>query len=138
VAWAGQAEVPPIRACILIAEDDIIVREIVAAYLRNAGINVALAATAATAAAAARQQPFDIVVLGVNLPDGTGFDLGSQLRRNRDMPIIYMTARGAVEDRLKGFQTGGDDYLVKPIDERELLARIRAFLRRRISFSPFR
>lgn len=123
----------PSLAQILVVEDDIIAREIVAAHLREAGMDVVEAGTAAAAFAAGQRQAFDLVVLDVNLPDATGFHLASQLRRVRDMPIIYMTARGTVEDRLLGFQTGGDGYLVKPVDMRELLARIRVFLRRRIS-----
>lgn len=122
-----------ILPCVLLVEDDIIAREIVAAQLRAAGIDLIEASTVAKALTAARRQPFDLVVLDVNLPDGDGFDLALQLRRERDVPVIYMTTRGAVEDRLHGFDTGGDDYLVKPIDVRELLARIRAVLRRRAS-----
>lgn len=121
-----------IRAHILIVEDDIIVREVVSAHLRQAGIEVVEAATAATALDLAARHAFDLVVLDVNLPDGTGFDVATQLRRDWDLPIIFMTARGAVEDRLQGFQTGGEDYLVKPVDARELLARIRVCLRRRL------
>jgi len=122
---------PATRPCVLVVEDDIIAREIVAAHLRASGIDIVEASTVATALAAAKRQRFDLVLLDVNLPDGVGFDLAVQLQRDRDLPIIYMTTRGAVGDRLRGFETGGDDYLVKPIDVRELLARIRAVLRRR-------
>lgn len=107
-------------------------RQIVAAHLRQAGIDIVEAATAATALQAVARQPFDLVVLDVNLPDGTGFDVATRLRQNRDLPIIFMTARGTVEDRLQGFETGGEDYLVKPVDARELLARIGVSLRRRV------
>lgn len=69
-------------------------------------------------------------MLDINLPDGTGFSLASQLQRGRNLPIIYMTSRGAAEDRVRGLETGGDDYLVKPVEMRELVARIQVVLRR--------
>lgn len=72
----------------------------------------------------------DIAVLDVLLPGGDGFELARRLRAARDLPIIFLTARDAVEDRLSGFEIGADDYLVKPFRLEELLARIRAVLRR--------
>jgi two-component system OmpR family response regulator len=72
----------------------------------------------------------DLAVLDVLLPSGDGFELGRRLRAARDLPIIFLTARDAVEDRLDGFALGADDYLVKPFALEELLARVRAVLRR--------
>lgn len=115
---------------VLLVEDDIIAREIAAAHLRWAGFDVTEASTVATALAATACRPFDLAVLDVNLPDGLGFDLASRLQHTRAMPIVYITSNGAIEDRLRGLETGGDDYLVKPFDHRELLARIRLVLRR--------
>jgi two-component system, OmpR family, response regulator len=72
----------------------------------------------------------DLAVLDVMLPGGSGFELARQLRAVRDLPIVFLTARDAVEDRLNGFGLGADDYLVKPFALEELLARVRAVLRR--------
>jgi two-component system OmpR family response regulator len=72
----------------------------------------------------------DLVVLDVGLPGGDGFELARQLRARREVPIIFLTARDAVDDRLKGFEIGADDYLVKPFALEELLARVRVVLRR--------
>ncbi len=72
----------------------------------------------------------DLAVLDVMLPSGDGFELARQLRVSRDLPIVFLTARDAVEDRLDGFELGADDYLVKPFALEELLARVRAVLRR--------
>lgn len=74
---------------------------------------------------------YDCIVLDINLPDGSGFDLLSELRRKEnETPIIIVTARGEVEDRIKGLNLGADDYVPKPIDSYELIARIRAVVRR--------
>ena len=72
----------------------------------------------------------DLAVLDVLLPSGDGFELARKLRAARDLPIVFLTARDAVEDRLNGFELGADDYLVKPFALEELLARVRAVLRR--------
>jgi DNA-binding response OmpR family regulator len=72
----------------------------------------------------------DLAVLDVMLPNGDGFELARRLRSARDLPIVFLTARDAVEDRLRGFGLGADDYLVKPFTLEELLARVRAVLRR--------
>ena len=119
------------RPSVLVVEDDVIARETLAAYLRHADINVTAANNAKKGLALATCHPFDLAVLDVNLPDGDGFALAHLLQTKRDMAIVYITSRGATEDRLRGLETGGDDYLVKPVDMRELLARIRNVLRRR-------
>ena len=72
----------------------------------------------------------DLAVLDVLLPSGDGFELARELRAARDLPIVFLTARDTVEDRLDGFELGADDYLVKPFALEELLARVRAVLRR--------
>lgn len=72
----------------------------------------------------------DLVALDVRLPGGDGFELAHRLRDGRDLPVIFLTARDAVEDRLRGFSLGADDYLVKPFALEELLARVRVVLRR--------
>jgi DNA-binding response OmpR family regulator len=72
----------------------------------------------------------DLAVLDVILPGGDGFDLAHRIRTHRDLPVIFLTARGSLEDRVAGFDLGADDYLVKPFAVEELLARVRAVLRR--------
>lgn len=125
-------QISTFRAPVLILEHDLITREILSAHLRQAGIEIVEATAAAMALALAARQAFDLVVLDGNLPDGSGFDVAMRLRRDHDMPIIFLTARGAGEDRQEDFQRGGEDYLVKPVDPPELLARIRVSLRCRL------
>ena len=79
--------------------------------------------------------PFDLVVLDVGLPDGDGFALCRQIRQRHHMPILLLTARNAPEDRVVGLEIGADDYVTKPFDPRELLARVRALLRRTGEYS---
>jgi len=106
-----------------------------AASLRRAlayeGYAVDLAADGPIALAAARDQPPDLVVLDVMLPGLDGIEVCRRLRAGSDLPILMLTARDAVSDRVAGLDAGADDYLVKPFAHDELLARVRALLRRR-------
>ncbi len=115
---------------ILVIEDE----AEIAGYLRRGltleGFQVAVAADGPTGLAAAREQPPDLVILDVMLPRMDGFEVAERLRAALDAPIIMLTARDAVEDRVAGLEHGADDYLVKPFAFEELLARIRAQLRR--------
>ena len=115
---------------VLVVEDDIIASEIAAAYLRQGGLQAVEARNAASALACFAAHPIDLALVDVNLPDGLGFDLVKSLRAHQDMAVIYLTSRDASDDKMRGFETGGDDYIVKPVEERELLARVRAVLRR--------
>ncbi|MBK9710006.1 MAG: response regulator transcription factor [Kouleothrix sp.] len=116
---------------ILIVEDE----SEIAGYLRRGlafeGYSVEIAATGAAALAAARERPPDLVVLDVMLPGVDGFEVARRMRGASDVPIIMLTARDAVPDRVAGLEAGADDYLVKPFAFEELLARIRVQLRRR-------
>ncbi|MGE3862595.1 MAG: phosphate regulon transcriptional regulator PhoB [Burkholderiaceae bacterium] len=120
-------------ARILIVEDEAAIRELLAVNLRHAGYVV----TQADSAESARQQidtalP-DLVVLDWMLPGQSGVELAKQLRaasRTRDLPIMLLTARAQEGDKLQGFDVGVDDYVTKPFSPRELLARVRALLRR--------
>ncbi len=117
-------------ARVLLVEDDIVVREIAAGYLRQGGIDTIEARNTASALACFGNQPIDLALVDVNLPDGLGFDLVRRLRAQRDTAVIFMTSRGTPDDKVHGLEAGGDDYIVKPVDMRELLARVRAVLRR--------
>ncbi len=112
-------------------EDDAALRESVTAYLRASGFAVDAAPTGKMARDLAAVTPYDLVVLDVRLPDADGFALCAALRAAPAPPRILMaTARDAVEDRIAGLDLGADDYLVKPYALGELVARLRALLRR--------
>jgi two-component system, OmpR family, phosphate regulon response regulator OmpR len=117
---------------ILVVEDDARLRERLARYLTGEGFRVTAAADAAAARARMRGISPDLLVLDVMMPGESGFDLTRSLREEQghDMPILMLTARGAPEDRIAGFEAGADDYLPKPFEPRELVLRIRALLRR--------
>lgn len=116
---------------ILLVDDDETLRETVAAYLRTAGFAVDAVGTGKMALEHAAVSPCDAVVLDVGLPDMDGFAVCRGLRRMARTPRIMMaTARDAVEDRIAGLDGGADDYLVKPYALGELVARLRALLRR--------
>jgi two-component system, OmpR family, response regulator RegX3 len=109
--------------------------EPLAEALRNEGFEAVVAGTAADALELARQQP-DLVLLDVMLPDGSRFDVCRELRRSSSVPIIILTARGEEPDRIVGLELGADDYVVKPFSAREVVARIRAVLRRTNATEP--
>jgi DNA-binding response OmpR family regulator len=99
--------------------------------LTAAGFVVDVLPTAETAAAALRASRFEIVVLDLGLPDADGLDVLGEMRRHQDAtPVLILTARGSLEDRVIGLQSGADDYLVKPFALEELVARLQALLRR--------
>ena len=116
---------------ILIVDDERPIVEAIAYNLKKEGYTTYTAGDAGECVAAARHQPPDLVVLDIMLPSGSGLDICRQLRyEHGPIPILFLTARAAESDRLKGFEVGADDYVVKPFSMRELVARIRALLRR--------
>ena len=116
---------------ILLVEDDDTLRESATAYLRRSGFAVDASATGKMARELAAVSPYDAVVLDVRLPDADGFALCTEFRARRPAPRILMaTARDSVDDRIAGLDLGADDYLVKPYALGELVARLRALLRR--------
>ena len=117
---------------ILVVEDDPRLRERLARYLTGEGFRVTTAGDSEEARTQLRAIDPDLMVLDVMMPGETGLDLTQSLRHDGrgDLPILLLTARGAPEDRIAGFEAGADDYLGKPFEPRELVLRIRALLRR--------
>ena len=119
------------EAKLLVVEDEPNIRELLATSLRFAGFEVHVAADGATAIKQANTHQPDLVVLDVMLPDMDGFTVTRKLRDSgRILPIVFVTARDSVEDKVKGLTVGGDDYVTKPFSLEEVVARIRAVLRR--------
>ncbi len=115
---------------ILIIEDDESLAAMVAEYLDGAGFQVTAAPDATRGLSLLRQGTFDALILDVMLPDMDGFDVCRQVGGESAIPILMLTARGDETDRIVGLELGADDYLPKPFNPRELLARLRAILRR--------
>ena len=120
---------------ILVVEDEKSISEPLAEGLAREGFDTEVAATLESARHGWRRSP-DLILLDVMLPDGDGRDLAREIRRESDVPIIMLTARGEEIDRVVGLELGADDYVVKPFSMRELTARIRAILRRGRSSEP--
>jgi two-component system, OmpR family, alkaline phosphatase synthesis response regulator PhoP len=115
---------------VLVVDDEPKIVDVVRDYLRSAGFSVTTAADGEAAVAVARSRPPDLVVLDLGLPGLDGLDVARELRRASPVPIIMLTARREETDRVLGLELGADDYLVKPFSPRELVARVRAVLRR--------
>ncbi|MBI2828877.1 MAG: response regulator transcription factor [Acidobacteria bacterium] len=118
---------------ILVAEDDRDIAELVAHYLKKAGWSAHVASAGDQALAYIRNHPVDVVVLDLMLPGMSGLDVCQALRADRataGVPVIMLTARAEEADRVKGLELGADDYVVKPFSPNELVARIRALVRR--------
>ena len=115
---------------ILLIEDDPRLAEMVKDYLGGAGFSVTVAAKGGLGIAAQAQQAFDALILDLMLPDMDGLEVCRRIRAEADTPILMLTARGEAMDRVVGLELGADDYLPKPFEPRELLARLRSILRR--------
>jgi len=116
---------------ILLIDDDAALAGLLVEYLGPLGFDVEHASTSAEGQRRLRDAGYDAVLLDVMLPDGDGFEACRRIRAVSDVPILMLTARGQDEDRIVGLELGADDYLSKPFNPRELLARLRAILRRR-------
>ena len=123
-------------ARVLLVEDEGAIAQTVEFALRAEGFETAHALTGRDALALAAAGGFDIAILDVGLPDIGGFALCRELRRARDLPVIFLTARDAEADRVLGLEIGADDYVAKPFSPRELVARVRAVLRRSQAARP--
>jgi DNA-binding response OmpR family regulator len=115
---------------ILVVDDELKIARLVRDYLTEAGFDVVLAGSGPSALASARSDQPDLVVLDLGLPGMDGYDVTRSIRRHSAIPIIMLTARSEETDRIIGLELGADDYVVKPFSPRELVARVKAVLRR--------
>ncbi|MGE5128245.1 MAG: response regulator [Sphingomonadaceae bacterium] len=118
-------------AHVLLIEDDPRLAEMVSEYLGQSGFRVTAAGSGEEGLARFAREPFDALVLDLVLPGIDGLEVCRRLRASSDVPVLMLTARGDAMDRVVGLEIGADDYLPKPFEPRELLARLRAILRRR-------
>jgi two-component system OmpR family response regulator len=128
MAGVSEGSAPAILA--LLVEDDARLASLTAEYLRRHGVEVVVAADGARGLDEAGRTRFDVVLLDLMLPGRSGLEVCRELRQTSDIPILMLTARGEEADRVLGLELGADDYLPKPFSPRELLARLRAQVRR--------
>ncbi len=121
-------------ARILVVDDELSLRRLMRLYLGKAGFAVQEASTGPQALAALRRGDIDLAIVDVMLPEVDGFEVVRQARRNSSIPIILLTARGEEASRVAGLEVGADDYVVKPFLAHEVVARVRAQLRRARGF----
>lgn len=114
---------------ILIVDDDRHIRELLDLYLVSSGFETAMCGDARCALDQLRMQAFDLVLLDVMLPDMGGFELCRAIKDRQDIPVVMITARDMLNDKIRGFNSGADDYIVKPFEPAEVIARIQARLR---------
>ncbi len=124
------------RTQVLVVDDEPMVREVLARYLRREGFAVSVAADGAQALARLEDADLDLVLLDLMLPHVDGYEVLRQLRARADTPVIMLTARGSETDRVVGLEIGADDYVTKPFSPREVVARVRAVLRRTAGGAP--
>jgi two-component system OmpR family response regulator len=137
MAMASAVARDPDPARLLVVDDEATIRELLSASLRFAGYDVVTAATGAEAVRAAASARPDLVLLDVMMEDGDGFEAARRIRSSgADLPVIFLTARDEVHDRVCGFDLGADDYVTKPFSLDEVLARIRAVLKRTRQAAP--
>lgn len=123
------------KNCILIADDEKEIRDILSLLLSSEGYEVIVTANGNEAIRHAGTD-IDLYILDVNMPEMSGFVAASEIRKNYDSPIIFLTAYSGESDKVMGFSVGADDYIVKPFSNMELLMRTKAILRRRVVSAP--
>jgi DNA-binding response OmpR family regulator len=128
----ARMQAQPAAPLVLVIDDEPGIRDFVELGLAAEGFRVVACETAASGLEALRREPPDAIILDAGLPDADGFDLLPALRAATDAPIMMLTARGEIEDRVRGLELGADDYIAKPFHLAEVLARLRAHLRRRV------
>ena len=117
---------------ILVVEDETSIASFVAMYLKNAGYTVRTSATGGDALTQVAAEPPDLVVLDLMLPDIDGVEICRRIRQRSDLPVLMLTARDEDVDKIIGLEVGADDYLTKPFNPRELVARVKSILRRSV------
>lgn len=117
---------------ILVIDDDQKLNDLLKEYLANFGFNVVTAITPSSGIEIIKSESPDLIILDVMLPEMDGFETLKEIRKEHSIPVIMLTARGEVTDRIVGLEIGADDYLPKPFEPRELVARIQSILRRKI------
>jgi len=127
---SGKASEGPDVATVVVIDDERGIVDFVELGLGHEGLTVVSAGDAATGLATVRRMKPQLVILDAGLPDADGFDLLRRIRTESDVPVIMLTARGDLDDRVRGLDLGADDYIAKPFHFAELLARVRAHLRR--------
>jgi two-component system alkaline phosphatase synthesis response regulator PhoP len=115
---------------ILVVEDETAIASFVALYLKNAGYHVKAVGTGSAALNAMASEPPALIILDLNLPDMDGIEICRRVRKGSDVPILMLTARDEDVDKIIGLEVGADDYLTKPFNPRELVARVKSVLRR--------
>ncbi|HVR41377.1 MAG TPA: response regulator transcription factor [Thermoanaerobaculia bacterium] len=120
---------------ILIVEDEMLTRRMLQHYLEAEGFAIAAVGTVREAIGEANRRAYDLVLLDLMLPDGHGFDVCRAIRKRHRMPIIILSTKHELSDRVTGLEAGADDYIIKPFEPREVVARVRAQLRRAREFS---
>ncbi|HCP49887.1 MAG TPA: two-component system response regulator CreB, partial [Gammaproteobacteria bacterium] len=115
---------------VLVVDDDAHIRDVVCFALRREGFDAVEASTGRTAIQKFETEQPDLVVLDVLMPEGDGIAVCEQIRQSSAAPIIFLSSKDAEADRIKGLDIGGDDYVTKPFSVRELVARVKAHLRR--------
>jgi len=124
------------KKAILVIDDDNKLNELLSDYLSKFGFSVLTETQPEKALATLKNKTPDLIILDIMLPGMDGFDVCRKIRQSYDIPIIMLTARGAVEDRIVGLELGADDYVPKPFEPRELVARIQSVLRRGMETGP--
>ncbi len=117
---------------ILVAEDDDNIRNLLTSYLSVSGFETVSVANGSAALKRLETASFDLAILDIMLPEVNGLDICQRVREHHQMPVLLLTALGEEHDRIRGFEVGADDYLVKPFSPRELVARVKAILRRTV------
>ncbi|ACT00782.1 response regulator transcription factor [Paenibacillus sp. JDR-2] len=117
-------------ACILVVDDDLHIRELISHYLKVEGFEVLEASDGVEALTILDSAKADLVIMDVMMPNMDGWELCAEIRDHYDLPRLMLTAKGETAQKLKGFELGADDYLVKPFEPLELIARVKALLKR--------
>ncbi|MGG5254373.1 response regulator transcription factor [Neobacillus sp. SM06] len=121
---------------ILVVDDDLYINEMIHLYLKNKGFRTTAAFTGKEALEKWQKEGAHLIILDIMLPDLNGWEVCKEVRKTSQIPILMLTAKGESEDKLKGFEIGADDYLVKPFDPNEMVARVQSLLKRAYLIPP--